>query len=210
MTCMCSVNLLPAQLVAAHARRRHVRRWIVVCLAVLAVLSVPVGLEWYRVARAAELDVAYTRLNEERRSVEAELTEVSTTSRETFLQLERARALRSKRSWSGIIALLAATMPEGCWLVELATDPSAPLGQQVRKPAPAPKDAAPDHVIPTVTIEAPRKLRIVGFASNAGEPLAFVSRLKEAAVFTRVDLKRTQREPMADGFYFRFELVCEW
>jgi len=204
------VNLLPAQLVAAHARRRHIRRWVVACLAALALLSVPVGLEWYRIARAAELDVAYARLKEKRHNVEVELAGVSATSRETFLQLERAKALRSKRSWSGIIALLAATMPKGCWLVELATDPSAPLGQQVRKPASAPKDAPPDHVIPTVTIEAPRKLRIVGFASDPGEPLAFVSRLKQVAVFSRVDLKRTQREPMADGFYFRFELVCEW
>ena len=59
-------------------------------------------------------------------------------------------------------------------------------------------------------IEVPRKLKIVGYATTPAEPHAFVTALKDSGVFTNVALERLLREPMLDGFYFRFELDCEW
>ena len=61
-----------------------------------------------------------------------------------------------------------------------------------------------------VTIEAPRKLRIAGYAPVAAHPYDIVSSLKETDVFASVALERSEREPVLDGSYFRFELVCEW
>jgi hypothetical protein len=63
---------------------------------------------------------------------------------------------------------------------------------------------------PIVAIEVPRSLRLMGYARETNEPLDFVSMLKRSEVFSRVDLERSVREPVEDGFYFRFEITCEW
>ena len=59
-------------------------------------------------------------------------------------------------------------------------------------------------------IDAPRKLEIVGYAPEAAQPHNFVSALKEKQVFSSVVLRGSQREPMLERSYYRFELVCHW
>jgi hypothetical protein len=61
-----------------------------------------------------------------------------------------------------------------------------------------------------VTIDAPRKMRLAGYATDAAEPHRFVANLKDTAIFSHIALERSQREPKLDGYYFFFELVCEW
>ena len=203
-----SVNLLPRQLVVAQTLRRRRRRWLAVCVLAALVLAIPVGMESYRMARAEELRLEGARLHQERETVETELTQIITASHEAFLQIERAKALREKRSWSAVLALLADTMPKGCWLTELATDPPAPTGAQARTPADAPATMTGGPA--TIVIEAPRTLRIYGYASDAAEPLTFVRSLKNSNAFAQVVLRSTQRELAESEYYFRFELQCEW
>lgn len=159
-------------------------------------------------ARAQELEAVDQRLSQEERAVAAELSEIVATSHEAHSQIERAKALRSKRSWSSMLELIADTMPPGCWLTELATDPPAPTGVQKQPRELNVADAA--KTAQTVTIEAPQKLRIIGYASDPAEPLTFIDNLKASNVFTDVVSKGTQREPAGDGYSFRFELECLW
>ena len=61
-----------------------------------------------------------------------------------------------------------------------------------------------------MTIDAPRKLRLIGYALNDAQPMEFVTRLKDAQVFQRVTLERSLLETSEEAQRFRFELVCEW
>jgi hypothetical protein len=215
---MISVNLIPESMLLAHLRRRHTRRWLVIGIASATLLAAPIALESYRAARAESLDQQWRLIKRELDTLQSELSSVTLASRDTYLQIERARALRTKRSWSSMLGVIASAMPEGCWLTELATDPATPSGgaSSARRtgsgpPATAPTDS-PESTDQkrTVTIEAPRAIRLIGYAADSSEPLVFVSRLKETGVFRSVNLENAQRQPVADGHYFRFELLCGW
>lgn len=208
---MIGINLIPRNQTIARMKQRRIRRWSIACAAALFVVAMPVGLEWYRKVRANELEARFGELHGERETLRAELAEIGAASREIYLQIERAKALRSKRSWSGMLQLLEMTMPEGCWLIDLATDPASPSGQPSRRSNPvvsagaiAEKDNA------TIVIEAPRAVRLAGFATEVTDPLAFVSNLKDTGVFVHVDLERLVRELVGKRYYFRFEIVCTW
>lgn len=206
---MVSVNLIPATVQATRARQRHLKLWGVMVMASAALLSVPLGMDWYQSARAVELRRMDESLQDRLVNTRADLRTQTATANELLLQLNRAKALRSKRAWSGLIGLVGRCMPRGCWLTSIATDPGAPVGGPHRRQASTSEGLGQDGEA-TVTIEAPRKIRLAGYASDAAEPHIFVASLKATEVFSQVTLERSQREPVLDGYYFLFELVCEW
>ena len=61
-----------------------------------------------------------------------------------------------------------------------------------------------------LTIDAPRRLRLAGFALNATDPLVFVTRLKDADIFRDVFLERSADDSRDDVPRYRFDVVCEW
>ena len=61
-----------------------------------------------------------------------------------------------------------------------------------------------------ITIDAPRRLKIAGYAPDSARPYLFVENLKRTDAFEAVRLDSSQREPVLDGSYYHFELVCEW
>ena len=96
-----------------------------------------------------------------------------------------------------------------CWLTSIATDPGAPTGAASKSRPSSDGDEEQDGSI-TVTIDAPRKMRLAGYATDAAEPYRFVANLKDTEVFSWIALERSQREAKLNGYYFLFELVCEW
>ena len=222
----CNRNLIPERVQLAQAQRRHLKRWSVALVGCAALIAVPLGMEWVGRSRLAELRVRNAQRQADLVSARTELRSVTTAADEAFLHLQRAKALRSKRAWSGMLTLMANCLPTECWLVSLATDPEVPptaeaMGHPVQKTPTAPRRGTPGQETEkerdkVVTIEAPRKLRITGFAPDAAQPLAFVTRLKETQAFRQVTLERSLREPgqavapRSGESYFRFELVCEW
>lgn len=202
------MNLIPDSVRQTRTSRRHLKRWGVACLAALVVVAFPLGVDWYRNARAAELGAQARQLAGQLSAARKEVEEATTAAREVFLQLERANALRAKRSWSGMLAMLGACMPTECWISSFATDPATPSVGEHSSPTGKPKNG--DEPEEVVTIEAPRKLKLVGYALDATQPLMFVRRLKSTGVFDRVTLERSLRETGEGGARFRFELTCEW
>ena len=100
-------------------------------------------------------------------------------------------------------------MPENCWLTSISTDPEKPLSiHKGRKKIASKKN--PKKAAEVVVIDAPRRLKIVGYAESASDPNEFVDRLNHTRVFHLVELERSQREPILDGSYYRFKLYCEW
>ena len=230
---MVSINLIPETVQRARALRSRINRWAVSVLAAGAVMAIPLCLEWYRRAEADELRMRSEQLQTQLASVRADLQTLNAQANQALVRLERAKALRSKRAWSAMFAMIGRAMPSGCWLTSVATDPATPkqgvvhrssapraratgghpalaLGARIsgavstRSPADGSAPSAP------LVIDAPRELKIAGYATDAAEPHQFITNLKAAGVFSRVALERTHREPALGGSYFRFELVCEW
>lgn len=207
---MVTLNLIPECIQVAQARRRRLKRWAA-CLAVTAVVAVvPVTGHWLQHVRVDELHARNDELQTDLAAARAELKSTTAAANDAFLRMERAKALRSKRAWSGLLALIGACLPKDCRLTSLATEPevpsAAPPARQTTPPSSAPGTAA----IGPILIDAPRKLRMTGSAVDSTQPLFFVAMLKERQVFKEVTLERCLREKPEDESTFRFELVCEW
>ncbi len=214
---MAGINLIPEAVLVSQAQRRHAKGWLILVLMFAALNVLPLALDWSRRAHAVKLRDESARIQREVVSSRSQLRATSAEATRVFLEVERARALRSKRAWSSMFALIASCMPSECWLVSVATDPETPGGGVAPQRPAAPPKAAGDEK-ETVTIEAPRKLRILGYALSDTQPLAMVTNLKESNVFESVLLERALRAPdvapgesaKPDGALYQFEIVCEW
>ncbi len=211
---MVKVNLIPESVQAAQARRRHLKRWAVSLSAAALIVSLPGGGHWMQHLRIDELHAQNNKLQNDLRSARSDLKTTSAQANDAFLRVERAKALRTKRAWSDMLALIGACLPRDCFLTSIATDPPVPsAAANVKKPvsqssaaAVTPEQEKPDVVI----IDAPRKLRMTGEAEDAAQPLIFVAKLKESQVFQDVTLQRSSRDKPEDETRFQFELICEW
>jgi len=205
---MVRVNLIPESVRLARTQRRHVRCWSVSIALVVGAVAVCLGIEWLHQVEAAKLHARNDELQSEVKAAHAELKSLTAEADRVLLQIERAKALKSKRAWSGMLAMITSCVSPGSWLTSIATDPAKPPAGGIRSKATQKKDA--DETQRAVIIDAPRKLRITGYAPEAAQPHEVVTNLKNTKVFKRVVLERSQREPILDGSYFRFEVVCEW
>jgi len=203
---MVNVNLIPVHVHRAQTCREHFKRWMI-CLAVaLLALGVSLSAEWARSVEAGGLRAQAQQLQTNVKAARTGLASVRVKANGLLHQIERARALRAKRAWSGIFALIDSCMPEGCWLTTIATDPATPAATARPRGSHKTDVTKPQ----AVTIETPRKLRIGGYATEMVEPPAFVMQLEKRGIFTQVRLVGSQSEPVLDGTYFKFEIVCEW
>jgi Tfp pilus assembly protein PilN len=224
---MVTVNLIPESVQAAQARRRHIKWWAA-CLAVTTVVAVvPVGAHLMQHLRIDELHAQNYKFQTDLAAARVELKTATAAANDSFLRIERAKALRTKRAWSDMLALIGSCLPKDCWLTSIATDPDVPPAASLARKTP-PASATPGAPAPekpaVVIIDAPRKLRMTGEATDATQPLSFVTKLKESQVFREVTLERsisssphgsrtvglTLGEKTEDESNFRFELICEW
>lgn len=213
---MNDTNLIPMPLRIARGRRRRIKAWGISVMAALLLLCIPVVFDQYLRVEASRLAAQNEKLGGILTGLQQQLATLTVDADRSLVQLERAKALRSKRAWSAMFATIARSMPDGCWLISIATDPPSPSGApraagfSPRRGAAVPptgKMPAPHSV---TTIEAPRRLKIVGYASDPSEPHQFVTNLKNTNVFRDVFLETSRRERVQDAWYFRFDLACEW
>ena len=206
---MISVNLIPRDVRLGQALRRRLWRWASLAMVGLLLLGASAGFDFARRGTADELRATNAGLQVQVTRAQTNLRTITAELMSAWNQLEHATALRTKRAWSGMIALIARSMPENCWLTSIATDPDKPLPikRSSRRTA-SKKDSGKEPEV--VVIDAPRRLKIIGYAERASEPNEFVDRLNHTGVFHLVELERSQREPILDGSYYRFQLFCEW
>ncbi len=214
------INLIPAEINRAAARRVRFIRWAVVVALAGLLAAIPYSLTLSRSAVAAELREEVDRLDQETTGVRSQLRLATSRAQELLSELERSKALRGKRAWSSMFALIAACLPADCWLQSVATDPETPSAAVARSAAvhAAPVTGAVRVEDPlrreTVTIEAPQKMRLVGFSTSDSQPLVFVGNLTESRAFAHVALQRATRAPdgkdAGEKPLYQFEIVCEW
>jgi Tfp pilus assembly protein PilN len=210
-------NLIPPATRLARRRRDHARRWIAAIVAAILLDCIPVASHWWSQREAEGLNGQLTNLVSEISTLRNDTKRLNSTAAELHAQIERAKALRSKRAWSRMLSLVANALPKPCWLITFATEPESPEGAAPQRKEPTPNPASSgeggksgEPVAPIVVIEAPRRLKLSGMAREATQPLVFVSALRETGVFKSVALERSLRGNGSDSEVFQFELVCEW
>jgi Tfp pilus assembly protein PilN len=217
---MTVINLIPAEIICATARRVRLVRWAVVGALAAVLAAIPYSLTLSRHEDALQLRSELDRLDQEATTVRSQLRLTTSRAQGLLSELERSKALRAKRAWSSMFALIATCLPADCWLLSVATDPETP-GVGAPRPAAAPTvpGTAAVHIEDparreTVTIEAPQKMRFIGFSTSDSQPLVFVGNLSESKAFTRVALQKATRAPdgkdAGEGPLYQFEIVCEW
>ena len=202
------INLVPDSVRHRQRRRARIRTWCAVLTAATATLAVPVGWDWSRQAKAERLFKRDTELKNTRSMLGVDWESLKIEVQKTQAQIESADALRAKRAWSAMLSLIARAVPPNVWLTSVATDPTQPPKHSAR-PAPAAMQAAGQDAS-SITIDAPGKINIRGYAPRNEDPITLVSGLKATGAFHSVVLKRSFLEPVDDGSYFRFDIVCEW
>lgn len=211
------LNFIPPQVQNSQMRGFRLRRWGIVVAVVLLLDLIPIFMHWQArahvevlAAKAGQLEIQLEQLRNEVKHLQIEGEDVA-------LQLERASALRAKRSWSAMLAMIARTMPDTCWLTSFATDPDTPSAVQQVAVVPLPvanaavstREASTAPAKSVVVVDAPRKLSLMGKARSAADPLTFVTRLREEHIFKSVLLERTVRGPGPEE-PFQFQISCQW
>lgn len=204
---MIKVNLIPTSVQIEQRSRIRMKRWILICLLSLTMVTLLCCYDWINQAKINTLMMENQRTLITLRTARQTLQSLTKTLTESDLKMKRAKVLRSKRSWSGMMSMIATALPTRSWLILIATDPPIPAGTAKRAVIVSSTDSANDE---TITIEVPRKLKLIGYAVDASEPMIFVSNLKAYGIFTSVKLVRSYLEPVEEDKYFRFELICEW
>lgn len=203
---MTSVNLLSPSVRHGRQRSRRIRRWTLVLCMVGVGAAIPMAIDFVHRTRGASLERRIDPLEKKLAETRKKLTDTSRQCEHLAMQLARADALRSKRSWAGMLALIAARTPEEVWLSEIQSIET----ERHRTPAPVAPQAAPADTEKTVMLDGPGAVRISGFAVDHDWLYEFITRLKDASVFERVDMLQAGKEKTMQADAVRFVLVCAW
>ncbi len=208
---MIAINLIPEQVVLAKRRRRRLRAWGCILLLSAAVCALPVSVEAARNRRVRSLRAERTHLLAGIEESRAELNRVRLDVQDLEAEAARADALRTKRPWATLFALLSENLPEEMWLMSVATDPATPPRGDVDRTA-EPNQTGPDRdaEAEVVMLEAPRKLTLDGYAVDYLSLLSFMTDLNNCKAFHTVSLTRAVDEPAFDATAVRFKIRCEW
>jgi Tfp pilus assembly protein PilN len=201
------VNLIPSDVLLAHRRVRRIRRWIMVCVVAAALAALPVLWRVGQHARVAELAKVQRIRTAQVAAVRVELDRVTASLTDLNERIERANALRTKRSWAGLLSVAVQCMPEEVWLTSVATEAPASTGKQKHS---APSAAKEEEQSAVVVLEGARQLKLDGFALEHSYVYDFMGRLKASAVFDDVELLKAGKEPILWSQAVRFELLCTW
>lgn len=236
---MVAVNLVPSELVVRAAVKRRGRQWAAAVITVAGLAAVPFVLENRQRTQLGRLGAKVTEVEDRLTAVRQKVATAAQAVLESDAELARAGALKTKRSWAGLLERLSACMPAEVWLTSVATDPPQPRagGRSIppadrraatapspgattspdaaRAPGPSARPAAgtsPGLPRPeaVVVLEAPTGMRLDGFALNHDHLYDLMSKLKESGAFTGVTLVKAGTEPVFEGRAVHFVLACEW
>ncbi len=206
---MARINLIPEYIMTRQQRRRHLQRWLAPMAVALMCVLMMLWLTFSQRVEASDVQSQTDQFLAQVKTFQQKLKEAKAKSVQLRDQMERADSLRGKRAWTKIIAVVTQCLPKSAWLTSISTDPTSP--SKVRRTQSASIQAGNaikcDEV---VTIDAARKLRLLGYTAGAGEPHDLVRRLKTSGIFKSVTLTHSRRQDVLDGSYFRFEVICAW
>ncbi|MFQ5413805.1 MAG: PilN domain-containing protein [Phycisphaerae bacterium] len=210
---MIQVNLIPDGAVTAQRMRRHARAWSVALGCCVVILAVPLIMDAVGHARVRALQDERTRVLGAVGAARANVHGMAARAALLHTQIERARALRTKRAWSALLITVAMCMPDDLWLTYFGTDPETPSATGSRRRVAAARGAAgagPTSAAAAATIDTPRRIRLRGYAADHAKLYAFMTQLNQTGVFDRVTLVMSVVKPVHDGTAVAFSLECDW
>lgn len=214
---MIGINLIDERVLWARRRRRRLQRWALVLLGTSLLGAFPVGVELSRQGRVRTLIRERGEINRRIQQTRSEIATVGAEIRTLESQIARSDALQTKRSWAGLFALLATSMPEDMWLLSIATDPAIPdrgdidLTADVESSKRGGSDQKQgESANRVVTLLAPRSLVFQGFSIEQRSLYEFMSELKRSESFTSVSLTKASEEPILNDRALRFDIRCQW
>ncbi|MCP4591630.1 MAG: hypothetical protein GY842_12890 [bacterium] len=215
---MIGVNLIPREVLVRHLVRQRSRRWGLVSVVLAALAVIPAVVEGRQRARGDSLKEEASTVQSRLEGLRAEVAGTAQAVLNRDAELARARALRTKRLWGGLLSQVESCTPERVWFTSLATDPAEPRGTGQRRAganqrsrrAKSGKAQAEEAESGPVVLEAPTRLRLEGFALAHENLYDLMGRLKGSGSFTTVKLEQAAMEPMLKGHAVRFILLCEW
>lgn len=205
---MLTINLIPERTRRVQRRRQSALRWGIAILVVFVLLAIPLSVDWHDHVKLAGLIQRDNRLELDLSMIRSELQTLTQETKTIDSQTRYAQALRTKRDWSKLLFLIGQSLPRGCWLTSLATDPVKP-NRAVLNRHQSSKNKEDDFTLPYLT-DSPRRLRISGYAIEASEPHQLVAQLKATDIFTNVALEGMRSETVLEDDYYHFDLICEW
>jgi Tfp pilus assembly protein PilN len=187
------------------------RAWGLIMLPVTALAVAPFVTELRRQSRAEKLAAELERVEDALRTLRRDVTATASAVQDVEMRIARARALRTKRSWSGLLGLLARCSPDEVWFTEVSSPADAPVAAKPARAASATEPVTDGQpLVQVVTLEAATRLQLTGYAVNHERLYDLMSRLKEAGVFTSVELVKAGMEPVFEGRAAKFVLACTW
>lgn len=210
---MTSINLIPPALVFARQRRARLRLWGIATACGLFLVALPIAVDQVQAARADALREELGALIGEEAILRDRLSVIDEESKHLRNQTERAKALRAKRAWSNMLSLLGACLPAEAWYTSIATDPEAPVGGRtvIRSTPETTTPGQPAKPAPkTITIDAPRRLVLTGYALENEHVYALMGNLGATRVFSGIELVESVRDANREVPAMRFQLRCEW
>ncbi|MGB0714656.1 MAG: PilN domain-containing protein [Phycisphaerae bacterium] len=206
---MISINLIPKDILVARSRHRRAMRWLSACGLAVTMLTVVAGVDWLNRSQLYKLSNRRDALRDKLVEVRKNLDNLTAVGDELKLQIERASALHAKRPWSGMLMMTASHLGDAMWLTRFATIPEVPQ-RRSRRARDEVEDKEEEGKEETVQIDAPRKLRLEGFALEAGDATLLVAALQKEQIFNEVKLVQTQRHEERESVRFKFEIICSW
>lgn len=196
---MKNVNLIPVSERRAKQTRRHIRQWVVICIAYAAALLVVTALCHAAlqppgdvVRQDLERTLERARQSHERiQQLAGELTEVQS-------KLAASRAVGRQPDWSVLLGVLAEKMGEQVVLRSCSIEPAPPPGPVVASGKPV---RQPDGEHGYVVV-------LEGLGRSQAAVSSFVLRLEQTGLFGRVQQQGTSREKFLSDTAVRFALRC--
>lgn len=209
---MIAINLIDDSLLAARRRVRRMRQWTIVIATGLVIAAFPVGVEISRQQELVALREEQINSDNRIRSTKAKFEETKLEVAQLNVHIDRADALRSKRSWSRLLDLISRNLPDEMWMVSVATDPPVPpSGVRDRTLPASSRSRGSNQGIPqVVSFEAPRALILEGYSLQHGSLYEFMADLKSTNVFNEVELTRATEESVFASTAIKFKLTCRW
>ncbi len=203
---MIGINLIPPPIMEGQRRARHLRRWGLALTLAAIVTAIPISWQIHQESVANRLRRKNADLAIRIASARIELADVIGEFDQLVEQIERANALRTKRSWASFLAMISQEMPSEVWLTTMATEtPQAPSRPAGRPPA------SKDEPTQGLTVLAgARAFMLDGYAIDHDDLYEFMARLKASGAFDYVELVRAERQDVLRSRAVHFELTCTW
>jgi Tfp pilus assembly protein PilN len=201
----CSVNLVPAARVQAHALATRRRIWISLCAAAALLLALGWTAQFATRRALAHLNHRADVLNAQRALLQTRVHAADQQRQDLLARLRLIAAARRRQPWAARLARLTRSAPEGIFLTHLDISPK-PAQASAARPLPvgANRGSPPPQVPPVPAHD----VRLQGLALDHTALIQFLNTLQSSPDWRHVELLRATSEPFAGRTVVAFEFDC--